>query len=90
MRSSNAFPSEPCASTVFDCPRAVAHWPHAAGRSRFDELSVALRSPHGRVLIGGDTTDSSHADGAMRAARRIVDWISARELLTAPSHRAAV
>ena len=75
---------------VFDCPRAVAHWPHAAGRSRFDELAAALSKPGGRVLIGGDTTDSSHSDGAMRAARRMVDWISAREQVAAPSHRSVV
>jgi monoamine oxidase len=50
----------------------VGHWPVAAGRSRFDALADALRQPHGRVLIGGDTTESSHSDGAVRSAHRMV------------------
>ena len=64
---------------IVDCPRAVAYWPHALRRSRFDELAVALRAPHGRILIGGDSTDSCHSDGAMRAARRMSNWIAERE-----------
>ena len=64
---------------VFDCPRAVAYWPHALHRSRFDALSDAVRAPHGRVLLGGDSTDGTHSDGAMRAARRMIDVIAARE-----------
>jgi monoamine oxidase len=48
-------------------------------RSRFDELADALRKPHGRILIGGDSTDSSHSDGAMRAAGRMATWITERE-----------
>jgi monoamine oxidase len=52
-------------------PNGVAYWPVALGRSRFDALSDALRAPHGRVLIGGDTTESSHSDGAVRSAHRL-------------------
>jgi monoamine oxidase len=63
---------------VFDHPRAVAYWPHALGRSRFDHLADALRAPHGRVLIGGDTTDSSHSDGAVRAGQRMAALILER------------
>jgi len=64
---------------IVDCPPAVAYWPHALRRSRFDALASALRNPHGRILIGGDTTDSSHSDGAMRAATRMANWITMRE-----------
>jgi monoamine oxidase len=56
---------------VFKCPRAVAYWPQARGRSRFDALAAELRVPHGRVLIGGDTTESSHSEGAFRSAQRM-------------------
>lgn len=63
---------------VFDYPRAVAYWPIAVRRSRFDALAAALRAPHGRVLVGGDTTDSSHSDGAVRAALRMSAVIEAR------------
>ena len=52
-------------------PTAVAFWPVALKRSRFDDLSKLLRAPFGRVFIGGDTTDSSHADGAVDAALRM-------------------
>jgi monoamine oxidase len=65
---------------VFDHPRAVAYWPHAHGRSRFDHLADALRAPHGRVLIGGDTTDSSHSDGAVQAGQRMAGQILQRSL----------
>jgi monoamine oxidase len=65
-------------SMVFDHPAAVAYWPHALGRSRFDGLAAALRAPHGRVLIGGDSTDSSHSDGAVRAGIRMAAHIADR------------
>lgn len=62
---------------VVDHPRAVAYWPQRCGRSRFDALATALRAPHGRVLIGGDSTDASHSDGAVRAAQRMAATIVA-------------
>ncbi len=70
---------------VFDYPRAVAYWPLARRRSRFDALAAALRSPHGRVLVGGDTTESSHSDGAVRSGLRmaglVAERLGARELV---------
>jgi monoamine oxidase len=60
---------------VFDHRHAVAYWPHALRRSRFDHLADALRAPHGRILIGGDSTDSSHSDGAVRAGQRMAAHI---------------
>jgi monoamine oxidase len=54
-------------------PRAIASWP--VGRSRFDELSEGLRKPHGRIYFGGDFTESSHSDGAMRSAIRMSSQI---------------
>jgi monoamine oxidase len=62
-------------SRVFDCPKAVAYWPHGLGRSRFDQMADALRSPHGRIMLAGDSTESSHSDGAVRAAMRVVHAI---------------
>ena len=62
---------------VVDHPRAVAYWPQRCGRSRFDALATALRAPHGRVLIGGDSTDASHSDGVVRAAQRMAAMILA-------------
>ncbi|MCE7871193.1 NAD(P)/FAD-dependent oxidoreductase [bacterium CPR1] len=56
-------------------PRAIASWP--VGRSRFDELSEGLRKPHGRIYFGGDFTESSHSDGAMRSALRMSGQIKA-------------
>jgi monoamine oxidase len=61
---------------VFDYPNAVAYWPNALGRSRFDRLSAALRAPHGRILIGGDSTDSSHSDGAVAAGQRMASVVA--------------
>jgi monoamine oxidase len=66
------------AAGVVDHRHAVAYWPAAHGRSRFDALSGALRAPHGRVLIGGDTTDSSHSDGAARAGQRMAAVVVGR------------
>jgi monoamine oxidase len=60
-------------SRVFSYPLAVAYWPAELGRSRFDDLAVELRRPQGRVLIGGDTTDSSHSEGAVQAANRMAE-----------------
>lgn len=61
---------------IFPYPRAVAYWPLAEGRSRFDAAAVALRRPMGRVWIGGDTTENAHSEGAVQAGERI-----AREIL---------
>ncbi|HSS68487.1 MAG TPA: NAD(P)/FAD-dependent oxidoreductase [Nocardioidaceae bacterium] len=61
---------------AYDYPHAVAYWPVAEGRSRFDALADALRRPHGRVHFGGDTTESSHSDGAVRSALRTARQVS--------------
>jgi monoamine oxidase len=66
------------AGLVFDHRHAVAFWPNERGRSRYDELADALRAPHGRLLIGGDSTDSSHSDGAVRAGQRMAAHILER------------
>jgi monoamine oxidase len=65
-------------TAVFPYPRAVAYWPLAEGRSRFDSLALHLRRPVGRVWIGGDTTENAHSEGAIQAAERMV-----REVLAA-------
>jgi len=57
-------------------PRAIAAWP--VGRSRFDALSEALRRPFGNLHFAGDFTESSHSDGAVRAARRVSEQIIER------------
>lgn len=54
-------------------PRAIAAWP--VGRSRYDELSQALRKPHGHLYFGGDFSESSHSDGAVKAALRVSSQI---------------
>jgi monoamine oxidase len=59
-------------------PTAVAYWPIAMGRSRFDALAAALRRPEGRIYIGGDTTEDSHSEGAVQAANRIAQAIVLR------------
>jgi monoamine oxidase len=64
---------------VFVFPQAVAYWPLELGRSRFDELAAKLREPHGRLFIGGDTTENSHSEGAVLAAFRMSRAISKRE-----------
>jgi monoamine oxidase len=56
-------------------PRAIASWP--VGRSRFDDLSEGLRKAHGRLYFGGDFTESSHSDGAMKSAIRMSGQIQA-------------
>jgi monoamine oxidase len=73
---------------VFDHPHAVAYWPHALRRSRFDHLADALRAPHGRILIGGDSTDSSHSDGAVRAGQRMAAHVLGLERYQATQQRA--
>lgn len=59
-------------------PTAVAYWPIARGRLRFDALADTLRRPEGRVYIGGDTTDDSHSEGAVQAANRIAQGLVRR------------
>ena len=54
-------------------PRAIAAWP--PGRSRFDELSEAVREAEHRVHLAGDFTESSHSDGAFLSASRAVSLI---------------
>ena len=54
-------------------PRAIASWP--VGRSRFDELSQAVRRPENGLYFAGDFTESSHSDGAFLSARRVVRQI---------------
>lgn len=62
-------------------PRAIAAWP--VGRSRFDALSEAVRTPHGRLYLAGDFTENSHSSGAVtsgfRAARAIADRVLVEE-----------
>lgn len=58
-------------------PRAIASWP--VGRSRFDDLSEAMRKPQGRVYFGGDFTENTHSDGAAISAIRVVKDILERE-----------
>lgn len=54
-------------------PRAIAAW--GPGRSRFDELSLAIREPENRVYLAGDFTETSHSDGAFISAARVVKQI---------------
>lgn len=51
-------------------PRAIASWP--LGRSRFDTLSDALRTPQGRVHFAGDFTEDTHSNGAANSALRVI------------------
>lgn len=54
-------------------PRAIAGWP--VGRSRYDELSEAIRKPENRVYLAGDFTEGTHSSGAFVSAFRVVDQI---------------
>lgn len=58
-------------------PRAIASWP--VGRSRFDKLSESIRKPQGNIYFAGDFTESSHSDGAVYSALRVVNDILTRE-----------
>ena len=62
---------------IFVYPTAVAYWPLALGRSRYDALAAELRRPQGRVWIGGDTTENSHSEGAVQAALRMARELAA-------------
>lgn len=57
-------------------PRAIAAWP--VGRSRFDALSGAVRTPHGRLYLAGDFTENSHSSGAVASGFRAARAIAAR------------
>jgi len=75
---------------IFVYPSAVAYWPVALGRSRFDALAEALRRPEGAIWIGGDTTEGSHSEGAVQAALRMSDeLIAMKPTLLRPIPRAA-
>jgi monoamine oxidase len=54
-------------------PRAIAGWP--VGRSRFDELSRAVRTPEGVLHLAGDFTENTHSSGAFLSADRVVRQI---------------
>lgn len=58
-------------------PRAVASWP--VGRSRYDALSDAIRTPEHHVYLAGDHTESAHSDGAFLSAERVVRQILAAQ-----------
>ncbi len=62
---------------IFPYPTAVAYWPLSLGRSRFDDLAAALRTPEGNVWIGGDTTENSHSEGSVQAAQRMAAQVIA-------------
>jgi monoamine oxidase len=70
---------------IFVYPTAVAYWPVALKRSRFDADAVELRRPEGNIYIGGDTTEDSHSEGAVQAGMRMAAQLIARkaELLRA-------
>ena len=58
-------------------PRAIAAWP--VGRSRFDQMSDEIRAPENHVYLAGDHTESSHSDGAVNSAVRVVSQIMKAE-----------
>jgi monoamine oxidase len=62
---------------IFAYPTAVAYWPLALGRSRFDDLAAALRTAQDGIWIGGDTTENSHSEGAVQAALRMASQVVA-------------
>lgn len=57
-------------------PRAIAAWP--VGRSRFDKLSDAIRTPEHGVYLAGDFTQNSHSSGAVMSAQRVTRDIARR------------
>ncbi len=67
MISSEASPT--CVSSTIPKPSPRGRWPSDAAAST--PLAAALRRPHGNVLIGGDSTETSHSDGAVRAGLRM-------------------
>lgn len=70
---------------IFAYPTAVAYWPFSLHRSRFDADSQELRRPEaGTIYLGGDTTEDSHSEGAVRAGFRMADQLIDRkkELVT--------
>jgi monoamine oxidase len=75
---------------LFVYPEAVAYWPLARGRSRFDALAAALRRPEGGTIwIGGDTTEGSHSEGAVQAALRMAgELVALKGVLMKPAPRA--
>jgi monoamine oxidase len=57
-------------------PRAIASWP--LGRSRFDSLSDALRTPQDHIYFAGDFIEDTHSNGAAHSALRAVKDILRR------------
>jgi monoamine oxidase len=57
-------------------PRAIASWP--LGRSRFDSLSDALKTPQGHIYFAGDFIEDTHSNGAAHSALRAVKDILRR------------
>ena len=66
-------------------PRAIAAWP--VGRSRFDGMSDEIRTPENNVYLAGDHTESSHSDGAVNSALRVVQQIFKTEQKTSSKGR---
>jgi monoamine oxidase len=64
---------------IFVYPTAVAYWPVALKRSRFDADAVELRKAEGNIYIGGDTTEDSHSEGAVQAGIRMAEQLIARK-----------
>jgi monoamine oxidase len=83
------FSSHVLDTATYVYPTAVAYWPLARGRSRFDGLAAELRRPDGRIYIGGDTTEDSHSEGAVQAANRIARAIARRLHAEEPTPRGA-
>jgi monoamine oxidase len=54
-------------------PISIASWP--VGRARNDHLAEALKQAEGRLTISGDFTESTHSEGAGRAALRAIEQI---------------
>ncbi len=64
---------------IFVYPNAVAYWPVQLGRSRFDADADELRRPEDGLYIGGDTTEDSHSEGAVRAGLRMAQQLIERK-----------